>query len=229
MNKLYDELERVREHLKFLSKFDIKNETHPGGLLLAVSDWIAEEVLLMEELNLGYEERVENLYNAATKRAEERKTDALNILSECRQGFEAGLRTALGHPSYERYLERALSESNFGFAFVCGVMAVLEAIKGKGYKASWQAEGEDSALANIKRKYDRLKALKGTEPGALSFEDRPTTAADLAVYGIKLTTWFNEFNPAGFKAWINEVKKIASMEGTNAKQETQAVSNERSR
>jgi len=196
-----------------LSEFDVANETHPGGLRLAKSDAIAEEVLILEEMKRVYSEIVERLYQEATKRAESRHIDPRSLLDECRSGFVYGMEAALGKmikEEVEYYLQFIRSESNIGFAFVCGVMAVLEAIKGRGYKASWQGEGEDSALANIKRKYDRLKALKGTEPGALSFEDRPTTAADLAVYAVKFTTWFNEFDQEGFKAWIKEVKYIAS-------------------
>jgi hypothetical protein len=180
---------------------------------------------------LSYDERIVQLYNEAYKRAEERSIDGLSLMTQSIVAFRIGMQVALGQehlidiPSIVEKLKDVKSETNFGFAFVCGVMAVLEAIKGKGYKASWQAEGEDSALYNIKRKYDRLKAQKGTEPGALSFEDRPTTAADLAVYGIKLTTWFNEFDPVSFKAWIKEVQQLvtkqeASQDGNIAKKAT---------
>ena len=218
MLTLSQELERIREYLKWLSEFDIKNETHPGGWKLGCSDAMAEEVLILLEMKRLYSEKVEQMYQEATKRAEERATDTASLLEQCSLGFKMGIYEALGHPLEIPSITLSLvkSETNFGFAFVCGVMSVLEAIKGKGYKASWQADGELSALPNIKRKYDRLKAMQGTLPGELALdESRPTTAADLAVYAAKLTTWFNEFDPEGFKAWIEEVKKLRG--GANVK------------
>lgn len=169
---------------------------------------------------MDYIERVEKLYNNAMKRSETRRTDFVSIRNQCEVGYEEGIRVAFDlifGEDLENVLDTVLSESNYGFAFICGVMSVLEAVKGKGYKASWQSEGEISALPNIRRKYDRLKSMQGMMPGTLALDEtRPTTAADLAVYAAKLTTWYNEFDPAGFRAWIKEVQTFVTKEQQNA-------------
>lgn len=207
---LIEELKLLRQYLIYLSNYDITKETHPGGLHLGMSDALAEEVIILQEMKLSYPETVERMYQEAYKRAEERPIDRV-MLVECRNGFICGLSAALSDmddESLKGFIEDIKSESNFGFAFVLGVIAVQEAVKGKAYKASWQAEGElGSILPNIKRKYDRLKALAGIEGELGSDESRITTAGDLTTYAGKFTCWLAELNPQEILPWIKTIQK----------------------
>ena len=124
------------------------------GPALGVADVIMEDALLLLELKERLDEenwrwlirkltegdgmatlKEQDLYFAARNRALERHVETNALQEELEEGFSRGL--AAANPSYAgseaydptKYMDRIKTETNFGFGFVLGVMARLEAIK----------------------------------------------------------------------------------------------------
>ena len=165
-------------------------------------------------------EQEKQSYFEARNRALERIVKSREFRAEADRAFIGGL--LLVHPNdptlggittdeeITAFMHGIKCESNFAFSAVLGICAHIEAVKGKGYQASWQKRGiKDGAWVNLQRKWDRLEALfergLSTEDGG---ETMITTLADLAVYAIKTIALRTEMNPAEFRAWIKEVQSM---------------------
>lgn len=147
-------------------------------------------------------EKETELFNEARNRCLERSTKGMELIRDSQRGFTEGIQVSEGAP---RFLE-ILSETNYGFAFVAGVCASIEAKKGKGYKASWQRRGMEGAKANIDRKYDRLTAIMEGEDS--EGESLTTNLADLAVYCMKAIALQRELKPEEFNTWLEEARSL---------------------
>ena len=121
-------------------------------------------------------------------------------------GLHSGAWTEFQDPA-DFLLEHSKVETNEGFAVVCGILARLEAVKGKGYLASFMKRGTESVWANIERKYDRLDNIINN--GLEGKGDAITNLGDLAVYCIKEITRRSELYPDEFKKWIEEVRSLS--------------------
>jgi hypothetical protein len=154
-------------------------------------------------------ERENEIYFAARDRALERHVEGTSLYEEAASGFHAGLhmtdRTSDGY-SFSDIVEKIKTETNFGFGFICGVLARLEAVKGKHYAGSWQKRGEPGVLANVHRKTDRLEELINTDSQA--GENLSQTLGDGAVYAIKWMTLRAELDPEEFLKWVKEVQGL---------------------
>jgi hypothetical protein len=197
---LKDELTRVRRWLEELENFDKRYVTHPGGWEQGVFDVTAEEVILLEAIRME-----QNLYEKAKERASNRL--AGNVFLDAASAFQKGLTLGLA-PNFNEVnlFEKIQSETNYGFSFVCGLLAALEAKKGKHYAASWMRRGEAGALANMQRKFDRLEVLTGQQ--SREGETLSEQLGDLAVYAIKWTVLRNEISPEEFRKWVDEIAKL---------------------
>jgi hypothetical protein len=148
-------------------------------------------------------QRETELYFEARNRALERVVSGKDFLSDVERGIAHGIRAA---DILEIGDAPLAPETNYGFAFVCGVLAKLEAVKGKSYEASWMKRGDESIFANIQRKYDILDArFHGNNVG----ESRVTNLADLAVYCVKEICRQAQLNPDEVKSWLEEVRKLS--------------------
>jgi hypothetical protein len=155
--------------------------------------------------------REQELYFKARNKSLERMVEGREFRSECLSAFLNGLETAEGYTSgtsspLEKVLSDTSVETNIGFCIVAGMLTKLEAVKGKGYQASWMRRGNESVLHNIQRKYDLIEArLSGNHTG----ESLVTNLADLAVYCIKEMTRQAELDLEGFRKWVEEVRSLA--------------------
>lgn len=219
-----EELAKVRVELQKVEAFDIRKESHPGGWRLWIEDVIAEEtilLLLIQERDQGMKTTA-TLYEEAKKRAIARDTEEFDGI---RNGFEDGISavTHRGGIDRRRWLEvivsRIKSESNYGFAFVCGMLCKLEAVKGKHYQASWQKHGETNAFANMSRKTDRLEAIMSGQQGG---ENLSQTLGDAAVYAIKWIVLRNEINPEEFLGLLTEILSLENRGEEKEKSEAKA-------
>lgn len=154
------------------------------------------------------------LYEEAKARCFTRPTSGSGMVNESLAGFLDGIRHVQNMDGRnddqckeENLFPRVLSESNDGFAIICGMMAVLEAKKGVGYKASWQRRGSKGVFTNIARKFDRIQNIM-----ELNLEDDTenlcTNLADLAVYCIKEISRRREMNPKEFAVWVKEIREL---------------------
>lgn len=153
----------------------------------------------------------QELYFQARNRCLERLVGGNSFRSECLSWFLDGielieseaLRRLTSTPP-DVVVKNILSETNSGFSTLCGVLAKFEAVKGKGYQASWMKKGSESIVANIQRKFDLVDArMHGNEVG----EGLITNLADLAVYCIKAIAWKAELSPDEMQVWLKEVRK----------------------
>lgn len=161
-------------------------------------------------------EKEKELYFQARDRALERHVEGVEFHREMIDGFATGLEAtdpknpANSDPKYGLDLTAIIgkikSETNFGFAFMMGVLCRLEAAKGKQYSASWQKQGEESAFYNLSRKYDRLEALHSSK--AEGGDNHADTLADMAVYAAKWNILRCEIDPAEFEKWILYVRGL---------------------
>src|SRR5579885_1070431 len=95
------------------------------------------------------------LYQEAKIRLSTRIIDGRDFIANSGESFIDGLRFGQAingpndlHAHFDILLEKIKSETNEGFAIVCALLAKVEAVKGKGYQASWQKRGMAGALAN---------------------------------------------------------------------------------
>lgn len=157
-------------------------------------------------------EREKQLYELAHERALARKTERENLIPELVEAFQAGISMACGSRSDE-HLRMTVngwikSETNYAFAFICGFLCKLEALKGKHYAASWQKRGErDGALVNLQRKIDRLEVV--VSGGGTGDGETPTqTLGDSAVYSTKWIVLRAELDPEEVFNWFKEVRNL---------------------
>jgi hypothetical protein len=152
--------------------------------------------------------REQELYFEARNRAMERIAD--DRMSDSNRWFINGSSYALGfdHFSEETIIKNVKSETNEAFALVCGLLSKVEAVKGKGYLASWQKRGlAEAHKAHLSRKFDRIDAILvgGAEEGG---ESLTSNLGDLAVYAIKMIAFRAELKPEEFRAWLVEVRNL---------------------
>ena len=155
----------------------------------------------------------QKLYFEARNRAMERVVEDIALTTKSSEYFRHGLGMTSGlHPVWGEndpisfMTQNSKVETNEGFAIVCGILARLEAVKGKSYQASWMKRGDESVFANMARKFEILDAkMHGLDLG----ETRTTNLADLAVYCIKEIQRQSELNPEEFKKWLEEVRSLA--------------------
>jgi len=152
-----------------------------------------------------------DLYFQARDRALERTIEDKTFLIEASKAFQEGIAVAqnrnISPQELRQIVEGLKSETNYAFAFLCGVVSRLEALKGKSYRASWQKRGMSSAFMNLQRKYDRIDNiinLNGEDVG----ENLTSQLADTAVYSLKMTTFQAETNPEEVVNWLLEVIAI---------------------
>jgi hypothetical protein len=210
--QLYRELEYCRKQLREILEIRTSHpelESHPGGIVLGLSDWLMEEVIILGRIKkLMATEEETKLYLQARDRALVRYTEANALMDECVAGFRAGLLYATVDPLTPVQMRSVhlQTENNFSFAFICGILARLEAVKGKGYQASWQRRGEvDGVMVNMDRKYDRLDAVVRRNSTG---ETTSQVLGDLAVYAIKFLTLRAEINSEELFNWIEEVRNL---------------------
>ena len=159
------------------------------------------------------------LYEDAKQRALARDAKGKEFLAQSMEGFAAGVMVAdfknrewWSEEGYDPdYLDelrgRIQTETNYAFCFVLGVLAKLEAVKGKAHLASWQKRGEPEVLASIQRKFDRLDAIISLgETGG--DETLTQNLAALSVYALKMVTLRAETTPDEFKSWVQEVQGL---------------------
>jgi hypothetical protein len=159
-------------------------------------------------------DKTNELYFQARDRALERLVEGGDFLDQCMKGFEHGL-LASQNEMLESDFVNIKSESNYGFGYVLGVLAGLEAVKGKHYAASWQKRGELlGALPNVQRKHDRLETVMSNPPVSLAGESITETLGDLAVYAAKWAVLRAELTPEEFKKWIKGIVNFRRTEGT---------------
>ena len=150
-------------------------------------------------------------YLDAKMRAASRKTTQSELRIDCLGGFEMGM--GLVHsqvPEFARSITRNLHpEMNYSFGVIAGVLAKLEAVKGKHYAASWMKRGElVGAKANLDRKFDRLEVLMGHDEEAAKGENITQTLGDLAVYTMKWLTLRAEIAPKEVADWMEEIRRL---------------------
>lgn len=103
------------------------------------------------------------------------------------------------------------SETNYTFGVICGLLAKLEAVKGKHYGASFMRRGELAGVkANVDRKFDRLEVLLDRSEGeeAEKGENVTQNLGDLAVYVMKWLALRAEVAPEEFADWMEEIRKL---------------------
>lgn len=148
------------------------------------------------------------LYFEARDRAIARMVEGEEFRAESTHAFRGGILTVERTPEelpQNELLEQVAPESNIGFAFICGILAKVEAVKGKSYQASWMKRGDESVFACLARKFEIIDAkMHGNDLG----ESRTTNLADLVVYGIKEIARQATLHPEEFKAWIEEVRNL---------------------
>lgn len=201
--------ERVLQELALMPGFDMSKESHPGGFRLWMSDWLSEEVILLEEIETLMDDKVTQLYEEAKKRAMDRDISFAGLSREAMEGFQDGLR-AVYDKNFIVAFERIKSESTYGFAFICGMFTKREAIKGKSYGASWQRKGEPGILKQVQRKTDRTEMAVelsglGRPPG--DDESILETVGDNFVYCGKWATYRNEIDREGFITLVNRIRE----------------------
>lgn len=158
--------------------------------------------------------RVDDLkrYTEAKLKAVSRTTKGNELSEDCLAGFRMGM--GLVHsqvPEFARSVTRNLHpEMNYTFGVLCGVLAKLEAVKGKHYQASWMKRGElAGAKANLDRKFDRLEALMSqADEGVSKGENITQTLGDLAVYALKWISLRSEIAPKEVSDWMEEIRKL---------------------
>lgn len=147
------------------------------------------------------------LYFEARDRTLTRFVEGSRFREESQTGFSIGVAYAdyPTPPTDVNTNDIILPEDNRAFAFICGVLAKLEAVKGKSYQASWMKRGDESVFACLARKFEIIDAkMHGNDLG----ESRTTNLADLVVYGIKEMARQAKLNPREFEAWVNEVRNL---------------------
>ena len=148
-------------------------------------------------------ERFKALYELAKQRASVRSTEFAAWEEAFREGYCCV-------PSGSILSLR--SEDDFSFSKVCGILALIEAKKGKYYQASWQRQGLNSAFFNLRRKFDRLEvlvdALNAGESTGSQSENILETLGDAAVYAIKTIVLLSEADPDELQKWLEEVRQI---------------------
>jgi hypothetical protein len=149
-------------------------------------------------------------YETWKKRAQERKTDVTAVRYEAMNGVGQGVNAAsTAFAKYDFRLE-GIVETTLGFSTVCGILAVLEAKKGKRYAASCFKRGDAGMWSHIDRKRDRLeqalffeqKGLAGSPEGDIE------QLADLAVYSIKWLTERMETQPEEFVKFVQRIRDL---------------------
>ena len=157
----------------------------------------------------------EEMYFEARNRALSRLTEGKQFRDQSVEGYEKGLTAVLGNGEIPmEILSFICTESNLSFSIVIGILAKLEAVKGKRYGASWQKRGEPGILANVTRKVDRLDvALQEQEDREHGVELPPgesicESLADGAVYCIKWLCRRAQTNPDEFHTWLEGVQKL---------------------
>lgn len=149
-------------------------------------------------------------YIEARNRALKRVTDTERFAIECVEPFK----TLFFHNAHDDILDAkvsshllALPETNDGFCRICGLLAIIQAKKGKAYAASWMKRGMAGALANLQRKYDRIDNIIN-----LNSEDRTESLtsqlADMAVYAILMLQLRAQISPEEFERWLREVSAL---------------------
>lgn len=157
-------------------------------------------------------QREQELYFEARNRALERLIpdntgNNGRFMDELTEAFRDGIMAATFPNQFETQdFTRIKTETNYGFAFICGVLAKLEAVKGKHYAGSWQKRGEPVVLSNVQRKLDRLDQLLNTDSTA--GENLSQTLGDGAVYSVKWLTLRAELDPEEFIKWVEEVRNL---------------------
>jgi len=166
---------------------------------------------------LAEKKQQEERYFLARNRALERSIRAIEMNREVLSAFRDGLHVAEGIMDPAECLAKCLPETNYGFAFMCGVLSRLEALKGQHYGASWMKRGEIGIHANVARKFDRLEELmQGVgEEG----ETVGVNCGDMAVYALKWMTFRAEFQPAEILSIIQECIKLKPKLDTESKGE----------
>lgn len=153
-------------------------------------------------------------YFDARNRAMERVVEGRQLIHQSVVGFTEGLSFVMIPEERETITviaNKLLSESNYAFAFICGVLAKLEAVKGKGYLASWQKRGmRESAFVNLQRKFDRIDSLINTMTGGQSGggESLSDNLGDLAVYAMKMIALQSTLNPAEVVKWLESLQAL---------------------
>lgn len=155
-------------------------------------------------------EREQQEYFAARDRSVTRIVSARELEIEAVPAFLHGLRVASKLIPVDRALDTSLvvPESTFGFNFVLGLCARMEAVKGKQYAGSWMKRGEkDGALVNVQRKFDRLEqAILHPEIGG--DDTACDTMGDGLVYYGKWLTLRARTHPAEFENWMMSIMKL---------------------
>lgn len=213
---LLAEYKKILTVLKATQEFDKSKESHPGAWWLWINDTVAEEVLIIEELRMEMKEIVQKMFEEARGRAIVRPTDYLTLSVEASRGLQDGLTVAYELvPITTAMMNRIQTESSYGFAFMCGLLCKVEAVKGKHYAAIWQKRGEPGILDNLLRKANRAEQIVELQKVAperpFSADDGETlseTLGDGAVYALKWLTWRKEFNPQEFLDFVQKVHKL---------------------
>lgn len=150
-------------------------------------------------------ERFKALYELAKQRASVRSVGLAAREEVFHDGYTCAMYDVAAIPTLR-------SEDDFSFSRVCGILALIEAKKGRYYQASWQRRGLDSAYENIRRKFDRLEvlvaALKAGEGTGSQSENILETLGDAAVYAIKTIVLLSEADPNELQKWLEEVRQI---------------------
>jgi hypothetical protein len=218
-SNLIEEHRKILAVLKATQEFDMSKETHPGGWLLWVEDSLKEEILILKEIEMELKEVVEIMFSEARNRAVIRPTDYFNLSIEAAKGFGDGMAVAYELvPLTPTTMRRIETESAYAFAFVCGMLCKVEAVKGKHYAAVWQKRGDASALDNVLRKANRAEQVvelaKIAPDRALSPDDGESlseTLGDGTVYSIKWLTWRKEYDPAEFQSFVQKVQLLGKV------------------
>jgi len=148
------------------------------------------------------------LYFAARDRALARHIERIEFVQEAHPSFMEGLQGAFDRITATDLAADVVTETNQGFAIVCGLLARIEAVKGTHYAASWEKRGEVGILANVQRKFDRLDNLLPHEGVSEGDESITETLGDLAVYSIKWLTRRAMTHPLEFEAWIKRIQTL---------------------
>lgn len=144
----------------------------------------------------------------AKERAKSRSLDPVQFGAESTDGYRGGLAFALREGgTTPQMLTQFYPESNHAFGVICGMLAKIEAVKGKSYLASFCRQGvATGVLPNLLRKMDRIDAIVGgMTDGQITIdggENLATNCADLAVYCIKLITVIAQTNPDDVLKWL---------------------------
>jgi hypothetical protein len=151
------------------------------------------------------------LYEKAKQRALVRHTSYEEMYSESTRAYEMALAVAYAEgyqdDLQEHFLKSLVSESNQTFAAVSAFLAKVEAVKGRGYTASWQKKGMLGVLSNLQRKMDRIENIitLNSEDGGESLTEN---LADLSVYCTKSIGLQAEIRPHEVLAWIQQVQNL---------------------